>query len=456
MTPATVQAVYASNIVSNLDIHKPEELNELFRRRGDQGLGYFRILESLGFKTPVSQDTYGHWEEEWLKETFTTRDTFVSPGPGNDVTITLDPVDLDVNNAYYPRQWDTVMFPNEVTGAITNIDPAIPTAPVLTISPNEVTDAIPAMTAGDKLIIISNGWSEGSGQPPGLLSKVWRYTNDVQIIKETMEATGTEMTNQTWFTKLNTGESIPAYYYKGQLDVDYRLNAHIDGTLLFQKRTTNTITDPDTSRDLKTTEGLIPYIRRVGNEQVYVPGSFAVADFNTASRTLDREFAANKVLCMLGIDLDIEIEDILVTYFTDTNIQFAKENASKDLFAGNRRLEASVSFKYLEKAGRTFMFKRMGVFSHSKLYGATGYNGPDLGVFLPIDRKKDLKTNKLMPTIGCRYKKLGQYNRMAEVWDVNGAGPGLKVTQNDIASHYMRCNIGGHYMAGNQMILVTP
>lgn len=456
MAPATVQSIYANNIVSNLDIHKPEELNILFRRRGDQGLGYFRLLESFGFKTPVAQETYGHWEEEWLTETFITRDTFFSPGPGGIVTITLDPASLDADNNFYPRVWDTVMFPNEVTGAIIAIDTVIPTAPALTIQPNQWTDEIPGMTAGDELIIISNAWSEGSGQPPGLLSKVWRYTNDVQIVKDTMEATGTEMTNQTWFTQINTGEAIPAYYLKGQLDTDYRVEMKIDGTLFFQKRTTSPIVDPATNRNIRTTEGLIPYARRVGNEQGYVPGTFAVADFDTASRTLDREFASNNVLCMLGFDLDVEIENVLVTYFTDTNVKFVKENAAQDLFAGNRKLEASVSFKYLQKASRTFMFKRMGVFSHAKLYGATGYNGPDLGVLLPIGRKKDLKTNKMMPTIGCRYKKLGPYNRMMEVWDVNGAGPGLKVTANDVSQHFMRCNIGAHYMAGNQIVLLTP
>jgi len=56
-----------------------------------------------------------------------------------------------------------------------------------------------------------------------------------------------------------------------------------------------------------------------------------------------------------------------------------------------------------------------------------------------------------------RYKKLANYSRKMEVWNVSGAGPakGL-VLPDDLYNHYMRCDMGFHGMAPNQMILLRP
>lgn len=461
--PASTSGVFASELISTFDIDKPERLNVLFRSKGDQGMGYFRIIESLGFKMPTAQDTYEHDEEDWIHETFNTLNNVADPGAGNNALITLDPINLDSGNRFYPRQWDTVMFPtSEVTGAIIDIDVTTPTAPVLTVRPNEVTDNIGALTAGQEFIIISAGFSEGSTQPAGAVTSTFHYDNDAQIIKETLEATGSEMTNQKWVTQLSGDQvrggskDIPAYYLKGQMDTDYRMNLKIDGALLFQKRTTNVITDPDTGRQIKTTEGLVPYIRRVGNTINYTPGLFSVQRFNQIVKRLDKEFAPDYICSLLGIDLDLEVEDTLKDYFNNTNITYAHERMTNDLFYGNEGLMASVGFASLVKGSRVFGFKKMPIFSHAKIYGAPGYSTAGLGVMIPMAKKKNKLTQKDLPTIGVRYKKLGPYNRMMEVWNVSGAGPFQKVIAQDVHQHFLRCHVGGHFMAGNQMVLLDP
>jgi hypothetical protein len=90
------------------------------------------------------------------------------------------------------------------------------------------------------LIIISNAFSEGSGQPDTAIRGTWEYENDAQIIKETIGVTGSEMVNQTWFQVNTMGAKTNAYYHLGQVDIDYRTALRIDGALLFGKRTTNT------------------------------------------------------------------------------------------------------------------------------------------------------------------------------------------------------------------------
>ena len=457
MNPDAIAQIYASDIVSGFDIHKPEFLNSLFSKYGDQGASFFQLIRSMGFEKPVAQDTYGHFEENHIHEIVHSREIVAQPAQGEPITFVLDTADLDANNNYYVRKFDQILFPNEVTGIVTDIDVTDPTAPEVTVEPNDSTDTIPALTAGEELVIMSNAFSEGSGQPRGAVSGTWEYSNSAQIIKETIGYTGTEMVNQTWFDVTTKGQSIPAFYFKGQIDIDYRTALRIDGAFLWGKQTTNTtgvIDDDNENKVIKTTEGLIPYIRRVGNEQTYTAGAFDVDEFDEMDNTLDREFAGNYILGLLGITLHQEIENALKDYFANTNITFARQTTNDVLFNKNESLGASVNFSYLTKSERTFLFKRMGVFNNSKLYGADGYNAPTMGVFLPINKRKDPVSGNMVDSIGTRYRALGKYSRRMEVWQVGGAGEGLKVTEFDKRNTYQRCHVGAHFRGGNQMLIM--
>lgn len=457
MGPEAIAQIYQSDIVSGFDIHKPENLNVLFSRYGDQGASFFQLIRSMGFEKEVSLDEYGHWEENRIHEILHVRDNVAQPAVGDPITFVLDTTDLDTNNNFYARLYDQILFPNEVPGAIMTIDVSNPAAPAITVEPNDALDRFPALTAGDELVIFTDAWAEGSGQPTAALRGVWRYDNVAQIIKETIGYTGSEMVNQTWFDVTSRGTNIPAYYMLGQTDIDYRMALKIDGALLWNKITTNTANvDPDSGLPLKTTEGLIPYIRRVGNEQSYTSGAFDVDEFDEMDNTLDREHAGNYILGLLGITLHQDIENSLKTYFTNTNISFARQATNDVLFNKNEALSASVNFTYLTKSERTFLFKRMGVFNNPKLYGASGYEAPKLGIFLPINKRKDPVSGNMVDSIGTRYRGLGKYNRRMEVWQVGGAGPGLKVTAIDKVHSYMRAHIGAHFRGGNQFLLMEP
>lgn len=457
MNPDAIAQIYASDIISGFDLHKPEYLNKMFMRYGDQGLSTFQLIRSMGFEKPVANDSYSHFEENRIHEICVVKDIVAQPAIGEDIQFTLDPNSLDANNRYYVRKWDMILFPNEVTGSVVDIDVTTPSAPVVTVTLHDDTDQFPALTADQELVIYSNGFSEGSGQPDSAVSGAYKYTNDAQIIKETVGFTGTEMVNQSWVEVYN-GNKLIGYYMKGQLDIDYRMSLRADGAFLWGKRIVNTslVDDDNENKAIKGTEGLVPYIRRLGNEQTYTSGAFTVSEFNDMSKTLDREGVGNYILGLLGIDCHVDIEDTLKTYFADTNIQFARQTVNNDIFKSNESLGATVNFKYLTKSERTFMFKRMHTFNNPKLYGATGYDMSKYGIFLPIKRGKDARTGEMMDSIGCRYRALGQYNRRMEVWKVGGAGNGLKVTEFDKTNTYMRSHVGAHFMGGNQFLLLEP
>jgi hypothetical protein len=456
MNPEAVAGLYAYQIVSGFDIYKPEKLNDLFERRGDQGMSYFMLLKSLGFEKPVAADEYEHYEDNWIHENFQVLANVSAPGAGNDLTITLDPNSLDANNRYYVRVNDSILMPNETVGYVVSINTTTPSAPVLVIRPYDATDDLGAVTADDYLVIFSNAWPERSGQPDGRVRGVYKYTNVAQIIKETIGVSGSELTRQTWIPVGPQGQSIRSYFNLAeQLDIDYRMAWNISHALLVGKKTTNTGAVDANGNVYKTTEGLIPYIRRVGNTYPVAAGAFAVTDFDAIDKLLTKEFAGNHILTMPGIDRHQEIENILVTYFTDTNIIYAEKRANDVLFHKNESLGASVNFKYLTKSERTYMFKRMESFNHQKGLGTTGYNYEDMALFLPLNKKKDPKSNRLVESIGCRYRQLGPYSRKMEVWQDGAAGNGLKIGAIDERLTYQRAHVGGHNRGGNQMVLVA-
>jgi len=312
--------------------------------------------------------------------------------------------------------------------------------------------------AADELSIFANGAGEGTNQPTGRFSGTRKYENDLQIIKETLQVTGTQMTDQLWFNEVtyagSNGKQISAYYTKGQEDAEYRMALAMEGACLFGKKNTNTanLLDPETGKALKLTEGTYSYMEANGNTVNYTPGSFTVSKFNEINKIADKEVAPMNYCAFLGIDIHDELDDTFVDYNKDTNISF-----TKDVTGGKKAID--IGFEMLRKSGRQYGFKRLQSFSNAKTYGAPGYDYSSQAMFIPLGMNKSLDSNgtsSKLPTVGMRYKQLGSYSRFMEVWDVSGAGTGNKVSQNDSKNLYLRSHIGSHNMVGNQMILLKP
>lgn len=458
-------SIYASDIISTFDFYKPENFNKLLRKYGQQGYEYFTLLKSLGFETPVARDLYSWYEENLIHDDFIIDTPAAAGAAGASVVLHVSPnsVQLYDGTIYnvYPRQWDTVIFPNEVTASITSMGAITAGGVNITVTPNSPTDSIPAIAANQEVVITANGWAEGSTQPNGRLSGTTKNTNYLQIIKETLEGTGSEMTNQDWFDTLlgtdGSQQKIVGYMMKGQIDLDYRMALFASNALLFQKPTLNTNTAlqdalSPTNSFIKTTEGLIPAVRRAGQVIPYQTGLFSISKFDEIDKTLDAQFSGQDCLWLNGIDLGHQIENTMVNYFKNTEISYVKDS----YFKGDEGLAMSVGFKSFQKSGRNHNFMKMGIFSHPKVGGVAGYNYPSLGVILPMNSKKDKKTMEDVPSFGMRYKALGAYNRKSEIWNQSGAGNGLKVIPNDLARFFQRTHIGAQHFGLNRFVLLDP
>lgn len=454
---AAVKSVYTNEIATSFDILKPEVWSKLMKSHGNQNAEYFSVISQLGFKVASANETYRHYEDDWIHETVQVANPTYAIGAGLvatfDIGLASQPA-VGFGNPYIREkdilisQAGTRMYVSDITGI------------QVSVFPTEAGYQIVAADfgIGDELAIVSNASDEATNQPAGRFSGTRKYTNDLQIIKETLQVTGTNMTDGLWFNEItyagSNGKAVSAYYTKGQEDAEYRMSLAMEGACLFGKRNTNTanLLDPETSGAVKMTEGTYSYMESNGNIVNYTPGSFTVAKFNEINKIADKEVAPMHYCAFLGIDIHDELDDTFVDYNKETNISFTKE-----VTGGKKAID--IGFEMLRKSGRQYGFKRLNSFSNAKTYGAPGYNYSSQAMFIPLGMNKSQDSNgqsSKLPTVGMRYKQLGSYNRFMEVWDVSGAGTGNKVSQNDSKNLYLRSHVGSHNMVGNQMILLQP
>lgn len=455
--PGSVSTRYTDEYVSLFDVHKPDILNSLFARYGDQGMSAFMWFKTMGKKRMVSQTTYYHFEDDLNNPNFQARAGVAAPGAGNPQNITLAAVDLNSLNQFYPQVKDVVYYKGGKQGVITAIDVTTPTAPVITVEPKQAgaAYALPAVAQDEYLSIVSNGHAEGTIQPDGRATSATRFSNQTQIFKNTISATGAELTNQSWI-QINGVKDAP-WYNTAFNKMEYRQALDISGALMFGVPGDGSVLDPENGLPISYTEGMVTLADRLGNPRTYTPGSYSVTDFDAYSRILDREYVTGAVSYRMGQDHFAELENALVNYGYNTMVDYTKIKPFMDnaqIEATEESLATYIGFSYLQKSGRLYCFSRDPQFTNKQTFGIPGSSTPTLAVITPMGQRKDAASGQMMNSIGYAYKGFGSYSREVELWDTRGAGPGLKVLSQDISNTYIRSEMGFEGFGANQWITV--
>lgn len=443
-----VAAQISNTLVSLFNIHKPEKANFLFRRYGKQGVTAFQFLQSIGAVTPVAQGTFSHFEEDWIHSTFTPS-VVGAGGAGVTTNVTLSATDMDSLGNSYPRVGDIVMFNDGVKGQVLTKSGANPA--VLGIAPLLVADDIAvSAVVGEQVIIISNAFAEGTTQPEGRVSKAYEYTFYTQILKETIDSTGTELTNQNWFNSID-GTTINAWFDKAKsIDLDYRMALAIDGMILYGEVADNPNVVGQTSG------GLIEDVTTNGGNASYVPGLFSVSYFDQMNRYLDKQMSPREYCGLLGYQLFQDVENTLSNVFTQNPIIFAGGTGKTfgELMYGEDMKSLAgqsveIGFRSITKTDRIFHLLKLPQLSNPKLYGATGFTEAGRGIFCPLDKPIAPKGGA-MPRLSVRYKELGGYSRKMESWFTGGAGNiPVKTNQTDSIQLNSRSEMGSARFGSN-------
>ena len=254
-------------------------------------------------------------------------------------------------------------------------------------TPIEVTEAIPALT-NEEMIIVGNGHGEGSGMPAPLSTKSTKYTENLQIIKHRYEVTGTEKEQTKWFTNddRGTGEfgMLP-----GEADAYITVMNIIDRNLMVGKALNNVAISEDyldgtvdTDAPIALANGVITQVLDGGNPLNYANvAGIALDDIYDYNVVIDKQNADKENFLFNGINLDQDLDKVLGTKVSNGSISYGS-------FSFDQDKAIALNFSKFRLGSYSYTKRVMDAFNDIQTLGAEGYGFPYEAMMIPMGMSK--------------------------------------------------------------------
>jgi hypothetical protein len=310
--------------------------------------------------------------------------------------------------------------------------------------------------------IIGNAYPEKSGQPESVMPLLHEYKNNVMILKDSFEVSGSEATNVV-YVKVDNEKMGSGYlwYLKGEADTYKRFLDYCELQLILGKKITNTTDLQNSSvsatidgtahtlETLRTTEGLFDFVENKGQSMDLGSSSITMADFDAMVKSLDKYRGAKEYCIYAGINLSLDIDDLLASQGA-----YAAGGANYGTFQNSKDMALNLGFNSFSRGGYTFHKKTYDLLNHPKLTAMTGSHYPGYGICIPMDMQKDAKSGDKIPSLRMRYKAANGYSREMEHWLTGSAILQNKTeTMDRLKSHY-RTERGFEGFAANRYMLI--
>lgn len=508
LNPSTIAAGAMHNkLISGFDSGMFKTANvttaEVNRHPRSKDFLFTDLCKYLGFMVPIqagNDGKYGHWENDWSRQTLVVgEDGFDGAGgAGVEVTFDLDPDTLyhdTTLNRYlsYARlnqivhlQFDSI---DTVNCMIVDITPN-GTTQTITMKPDDSTLNLLGMLggvgagAGMELSITTNAHAEGSKQGKSLQHRNIRYENQLQIVKEDDAKTGSFLTRGFYIEKVTVDDGRTVMYeLKGAEEAELRLRYAIDGACLVGTRNDN-FTEENSSQireewegmPISTTQGLIPFIQQNGNLLPYTVGDVGIGDFDALNDLLDAEGAPLDYIIPYGSQWGQEIREALKEYLGDTVPNGYVESSMFGGGEGGKALAISVGFSSVRIMGsqRTFNLKQVDSFNDPKGLGTASHTYKQMYMALPMKSFKNTDkaanrsslfgsefNSESMPCWGYCYSAKNGYNREMEMWRTGAAGGEGRMidrytNDEDVLEAHFRGEFGSWNACPNLMVIGYP
>ncbi len=424
-------------LISTLSPVMPDVGRDLTPRYGTQSiLGMFKY--QFGATTRVVGNSYySHFEEDFVEGAIAVdAESAGSVGAAVEYAVrTADILEIGQSAPYIgtgtidvgtPYVGAVLIFPNGVEGLVTDV-----TLPAFTVYPLDGTEALPAVTNTDFVMIKATAVNEGSSPLATRNSRLILYQNVIQKHRSDYRITDVAGGELLWF-KVPSGDGYGLqnrWTFKGIRDTKIRHWNAIERILLDGKTITNTAlaaVAPTTT----TTEGLIETISNAGNVSTYVQNAMTLEDLDDLIDSFIRFKAPQHFYTPCGYD-----------WYKDMNTLFREGDgtdlwtatgAGRTLFADfsgkNRTIDLDING--FTRLGHTFAVTPLSIFSDPTTYGNVD-KYKKLAIFVPIGQTvafapEDPSTKVTVPTLGLVTKTDigGQGNLEYKDWVYGGMGNG--------------------------------
>lgn len=470
--PSVVAATASEGFFTSLQLAQdiPQVRRQLMQRH-DLVKNWYSTLKELGLGSPLKGPELAHWEEDWITNNILIGAIVTaSTGAGTQMIVALDAASMYATNLpgvgaqafSYPAQWDILRLPSGDDAQIMFKDVSV-TPHRLTLKPRDPSiDLAGKVAGGSRYWIYTNAFGEGTYGATPKIPRLFRWSNNTQIIKSAYVETGSSMTNVMPITNIDGMEG--SFKIVGGWATEKLQMERISKALWWGKKGTNvTVTSDATGQTVlvKTTQGLDNYIEQNGTLLTAPAGGLDIDTFDSIGEIFERERISSKnILMPVGYGLHTQISNTLKEFMTNTAFSYAKNSPLKsDIFDGFSTPEDFflwLDFSGIHKNGFNFLLRNQPELTEQMGAGTEGYNIRNTGYAMPIETftNKD-GGNASQPSLGYRYKALNDYSREYEVGYTGGAGTKPKTSSLDAMAMDIRSDIGGEYALGNHMIKIV-
>lgn len=407
------------SFVSSYDAVKLDIDPELTLRYGRQRLT--GLLDLFGYRKATNALEYSHYEQDRTYPKI--KATTAGAGANVAATFTVDtsattPYTLDpspytgtpVNaNNYFPARVGDIIYIKPAAGSVSfgsyiqaivtevTIGSGVTASTFKAIGTDGAT-AIPAIASADEIIIVGNAHGEGSNQPLSRSFKSTKYTNQLQIFKDTLEITGTNKDIQKWFEDPKTGQM--KYMLAGEEETyNTFMNGNELNLLVNQGLVSPAVADAYASAGtpISMNKGLIPEVITRGNEYNYSgTAGLTVGDLDEIVLILDKQKGAKENIMLNGIALNGQIDRELGDRFKNGGISYG-------MFKADEKKAVDLGFSSVHINGYSFHKKPLDAFNDLQSLGADGFGFPYEGMILPADMTASGEAGVKVPSLRTRF-----------------------------------------------------
>lgn len=436
----------------------PNYSRMLKAKYGDQGYSLFLMFYNLGMKEAVQTPKGSTWEKGFIKALFSSS---ASAGPytaGQTATVILAASEIDADGYSYPLVGDVWMhMETGVQGLIlTN------SAGTLTIKPLLSTEAWGTIEAGDTFIKIGTAFAEGTDHPIGRQNYWYKYYWQTQIFKTTYALSGTQLTNQPQWNRLdyvdnNGGIAGYDFWTEGTTDAEYQMMSDFAYTFFFGKTATNTsIPRTSTGLDYEITQRGINYA--AGN-------TFDRTDLQLIGEELSQVWGGNTYLALMNLNDYQSLNSDILTDLANTNIALTTQAQVSDMFYGGdmaktQSLTSTFDWNAVIIDGFTYFIKRNRIMDDPKGAGASASTSfQDSGFMtrknyiVPMNKTTD-RNGSTADHISFKYASRNGYNRLMEITE-NGRAATVPVGRTDFREYLLSAEAGWSFSCLEHFVLTN-
>lgn len=444
----------SSQLIASYTKAKKEVDPNVVYRFGDDDLGIEELMLNMGQTKAVESVTFEHYEKDYIRELVNveatadgaaTEQLTVESSPNN-VYSYGSPSFYENNSTKYGaniRVNDQVEI-GGVRCKVTAVNYGSSTTfDVETISSTGgVQDTIP--TGETEVIIVGNAWAEQTDQPQGRETRLIKYSNNIQIIKDSYKVSGTALGQMSWLEF--QGEN--KWYLEGIRDTRKYFSNMCDLTMLVGEKIT---ASSNSFEDTAQMEGVIPSIENYGIDVSYTVGSLSLTDFADLADAYAKNRGAKENMIFSGVKFKREVSDILRTS------EGLKAGGVQYAGLGGEDRAVNLGFESFTYSDYTFHTKTLQAFNDPKSLGASSSVYKNYAIVVPTGNTTAFdfgQTAVNTPSMALVYQDvIGEDMGYAE-FPIGGTG-GVFNTENDSMKINMRKRVSIELFGLNRFAIFT-